>query len=39
VAKIISVGSDAVVPIDQVTSATAGNEAAVVVTVGSDQSP
>jgi hypothetical protein len=38
VAKTIDVGSDAVVPIDEVTSATAGTEALVVVTVGSDQS-
>jgi hypothetical protein len=38
VAKTIDVGSDAVVPIDEVTSATAGTEAQVVVTVGSDQS-
>ncbi|MEZ5119999.1 MAG: LytR C-terminal domain-containing protein [Solirubrobacterales bacterium] len=38
VARIIDVGSDAVVPIDEVTSATAGPDALVVVTVGSDQS-
>ncbi|HEU4655906.1 MAG TPA: LytR C-terminal domain-containing protein, partial [Capillimicrobium sp.] len=39
VAEIIDAGSDAVVPIDEVTSATAGDEAVVVVTVGADQSP
>jgi hypothetical protein len=38
VARLIDVGSDAVVPIDEVTSATAGPDALVVVTVGSDQS-
>jgi hypothetical protein len=37
VAKIINVGSDAVVPIDEVTQQTAGTDALVVVTVGSDQ--
>jgi hypothetical protein len=39
VAQLIDVGADAVVPIDEVTSATAGDEAVVVVTVGADQSP
>jgi hypothetical protein len=38
VARAIDVGKDAVVPIDDVTSATAG-DASVVVVVGSDQSP
>jgi hypothetical protein len=37
VAKIIGVGSDAIVPIDDITQQTAGNDALVVVTVGSDQ--
>jgi hypothetical protein len=39
VARTIDVGKDAVVPIDDVTSATAGSDASVVVVVGSDQSP
>jgi hypothetical protein len=37
VAKLINVGSDAVVPVDEVTQQTAGSDALVVVTVGSDQ--
>jgi hypothetical protein len=36
-ARTIHVGGDAVVPIDQVTAATAGSQAEVVVTVGADQ--
>jgi hypothetical protein len=39
VARAIDVGSDAVVPIDEVTEATAGSDALIVVTVGADQSP
>ncbi len=39
VARTIDAGSDAVTPIDEVTEATAGSDAVVVVTVGADQSP
>jgi hypothetical protein len=39
VARAIDVGSDAVVPIDEVTEATAGSDALIVVTVGADQTP
>jgi hypothetical protein len=39
VAKTIDVGNDAVSPIDEVTEATAGSDAMIVVTVGADQSP
>jgi hypothetical protein len=39
VAKAIDVGNDAVSAIDEVTEATAGSDAMIVVTVGADQSP
>jgi hypothetical protein len=37
VAKVIKVGRDAVLPIDQSTRVLAGNDAQVVVSVGQDQ--
>jgi hypothetical protein len=39
VARTIDAGTDAIVPIDEVTQATAGSDAMIVVTVGADQSP
>jgi hypothetical protein len=39
VARTIDAGTDAIAPIDEVTQATAGSDAMIVVTVGADQSP